>query len=207
MHDKEADRALVDRLRSGDAEAVTDLEKVYRSRIYQLALRYMKSHEDAEEITQDVLLRVYQKVDAFRGESALSSWIYRITFNQAMSRLRSARFRHPLEIPEADLNGALEGEDGRKHPHEFSDWSSLADDGLYRAELRQRLVSALAALPVIYRMPVLLRDVQGLSTDEAAGTLKLKPQTLKSRLHRGRLILRQQLAEFSSGLALHNPPA
>lgn len=107
----------------------------------------------------------------------------------------------------ADLTGALEGNDGRAHLHEYSDWSSLADDELYRMELRQRLVSALATLPVIYRRPVLFRDVQGLSTDEADGMLKFKPQTLKSRLHHGRLILRKQLAEFSSGLALHNPLA
>ena len=73
MHDKAADRALVNRLRSGDTQAVGDLEKAYRPTIYKLALRYMKNHEDAEEITQDVLLRVHQKVDAFRGDSALSS--------------------------------------------------------------------------------------------------------------------------------------
>ena len=125
-----------------------------------------------------------------------------------MSRLRSARFSRPREIPHAALTGPVDGDEGglQQQP-DFADWSSLTDDELYRVELRQRLVEALTDLPTIYRLPVLLRDVQGLSTEEAAGMLKLKPQTLKSRLHRGRLVLRQQLAEFSSGLVLRRPPA
>ena len=73
MQDRIADRTLVARLKGGDAAAVSDLQKMYRSKSYQLALRYMKNPEDAEEVTQDVLFRVHQKVDAFRGDSALSS--------------------------------------------------------------------------------------------------------------------------------------
>ena len=207
MQDRTADRTLVARLKGGDVAAVSNLQKTYRSKIYQLALRYMKNPEDAEEVTQDVLLRVHQKVDAFRGDSALSSWIYRITFNAAMSRLRSAKFNRPFEVLQADLTCSKDSLEGPSHPPEAADWSSLADDELYRAELRTRLVAALKELPEIYRTPVLLRDVQGLSTEEASTVLKLKPQTLKSRLHRGRLFLRDRLAEFSRGLALHRPTA
>ena len=90
---------------------------------------------------------------------------------------------------------------------DVADWSSLADDELSRTQLRRHLVGTLMELPTIYRVPVLLRDVHGLSTDEASVTLKLKPQTLKSRLHRGRLILRERLAEFSDGLGLHKAAA
>ena len=208
MQDRTADRNLVTRLRSGDAAAVGDLEKAYRSKIYQLALRYMKNPEDAEEVTQDVLLRVHQKVEAFRGDSALSSWIYRITFNAAMSRLRSAKFSRPFEVSQADLMSTADSKDGiQSQQPEAADWSSLADDELHRAELRRRLVSALKELPAIYRAPVLLRDVQGLSTGEASAVLKLNPQTLKSRLHRGRLFLRDRLGEFANGLALRRPAA
>lgn len=208
MQDRTADQILVTRLRSGESTAVGDLEKAYRSKIYQLALRYMKNPEDAEEVTQDVLLRVHQKVEAFRGDSALSSWIYRITFNAAMSRLRSTKFSRPFEVLQADLTSTNDSKDGviGQHP-EVADWSSLADDELHRAELRTRLVSALKELPAIYRAPVLLRDVQGLSTGEASAVLKLNPQTLKSRLHRGRLFLRDRLGEFSNGLALRRPAA
>ncbi len=181
-----------------------ELEATYGSKIYQLAMRYMRNHEDAEEVRQDVLLRIFQKISAFRGNAALFSWIYRITFNTAMSRLRSAKFGRPRDVAEADLR--LLGPDGAGDEilsWDPPDWSSPADDELYRGQLRRRLVGALGELPLIYRTAVVLRDVQGLSTEEASAILKVKPQTLKSRLHRGRLILRERLAEFSDGLTLH----
>ncbi len=91
LDDTAHDRQLIDRLRARDHSAVSDLASRYSSRIRQLALRYVRNEEDAEEVVQDVLFKVYQKIEAFRGDSALSSWIYRITFNTAMSRLRSAK--------------------------------------------------------------------------------------------------------------------
>ena len=200
--DRTDDRRLVARLQARDQAAVQELAERYGSRIYQLALRQLKNREDAEEVTQDVLMKVYRKISAFRGDSALSSWIYRITFNTAMSRLRTTRVR-TLEsggssgAHNSDVDGAATG------AHEVADWSALADDEIMRAQLRQRLVKALRGLPPIYRMPVLLRDVQGLSTEEASAVLRVKDQTLKSRLHRGRLILRDQLAEFAGGVSLH----
>ena len=88
-----ADQELLARLQAGDERALADLSDAYSSKIYQLAFRYLRNKEDAEEITQDVLFKVYRKVDAFRGDAQLSSWIYRITFNAAMSRLRTARYQ------------------------------------------------------------------------------------------------------------------
>jgi RNA polymerase sigma-70 factor (ECF subfamily) len=196
------DQALVERLRGGDTDAVADLSARYGARIQQLAMRYVKNREDAEEVAQDVILKVNRRIDAFRGDSALSSWIYRITFNTAMSRLR--RLKHlrpvepaPVETPSFDDSGAP-----RVTP-DPPDWSSLADDEVMRGELRARLVQALRTLPAVYRVPVLLRDIHGLSTEEASAVLRIKPQTLKSRLHRGRLILREKLGDFASGLSLH----
>ena len=94
--------------------------------------------------------------------------------------------------------------DGMEHVKvEPADWTSLADDQVMRAEMRRKLIDALTHLPEVYRVPVLLRDINGLSTEEASAILKVKPQTLKSRLHRGRLILRKHMVEFSDGLALH----
>src|SRR5512135_522647 len=87
---------LLSRLQAGEAEAVAELASTYSSKIYQLAFRYLKNKEDAEEVSQDVLYKVYRKVGAFRGDAALSSWIYRITFNAAMSRLRTARYQRAL---------------------------------------------------------------------------------------------------------------
>jgi RNA polymerase sigma-70 factor (ECF subfamily) len=194
--------ALIDRLRAGDATAVDELASAYGSRIYQLAFRYMKNREDAEEVAQDVLLKVYRKISAFRGDSALSSWIYRITFNAAMSRLRNAKFTRPAEVPAEEVLGdAADGQE-RRVSREPADWSGLADDLYIRGQMRERLLAAMKDLPSIYRVPVELRDLEGLSTEEASRVLKVKTQTLKSRLHRGRLILRRRLADFSGGLAL-----
>jgi RNA polymerase sigma-70 factor, ECF subfamily len=194
---------LIERLRARDQSAVDDLAGRYSFRIRQLALRYLKNEDDADEVVQDVLLKVYQKIEAFRGDAALSSWIYRITFNTAMSRLRAmkATRRDAAELVAADRPAG----EFTPEPAELADWSPLADDGVLRAELRRTLVRALAELPPIYRVPVLLRDVHGLSTEEASAVLHVKDQTLKSRLHRGRMMLRDHLADFAGGLALHRP--
>ena len=197
LDDTARDRQLIDRLRARDHSAVSDLASRYSSRIRQLALRHVRNEEDAEEVVQDVLFKVYQKIEAFRGDSALSSWIYRITFNTAMSRLRSTRADREVGLVSAEPAGS----DGAQAP-DIADWSSLGDDEVMRGELRQRLLKALAGLPPIYRVPVLLRDVRGWTTEEASAALKVKDQTLKSRLHRGRMILRDQLADFAGGLAL-----
>src|SRR5207245_9311508 len=89
--------------------------------------------------------------------------------------------------------------------HVVACWSQKADEHVLRSQLRRRVFRAILALPAIYRAPVLLRDIQGMSTEEASAMLRVKDQTLKSRLHRGRLILRRQLADFAGGLALHRP--
>src|SRR5437588_12095325 len=93
MRTPTSDEALLARLQAGDEQAVADLAQAYSSKVYQLAFRYLRNKEDAEEVTQDVLYKVYRKVGAFRGDAALSSWIYRITFNAAMSRLRTAQYQ------------------------------------------------------------------------------------------------------------------
>lgn len=198
-----AEQQLVERIRAGDEAAVADLSAGYGSRIFQLAFRYTRNHEDAEEVTQDVLLKVCRNIEAFRGDSALSSWIYRITFNTAMSRLRAERSHAAFRVPDESAWHEPDSLAVSPQPREVADWSALADDEMMRAELRRRLVKALRELPAIYRLPVLLRDVHGLSTEEASAVLRVKDQTLKSRLHRGRLILRDRLSEFADGLSLH----
>ena len=189
---------LVDRLRAHDPTAVTDLSDAFGAKIYQLAFRYLKNREDAEEVAQDVLLKVHQKIDAFRGDAALSSWIYRITFNASMSRLREFK----QHLPNAAEKAADE-DTGQTLTREVVDRAPLADEEMLRGEMRRALVRALKDMPVLYRTPVILRDVQGLTTEEASAVLHVKEQTLKSRLHRGRLILREQLSHFSGGLSLH----
>ena len=198
MREYDTERALIGRMRARDGSAVDDLASLYGPRIQQLAFRYLKNWEDAEEVAQDVLLKVYRKIEAFRGDAALSSWIYRITFNTAMSRLRSGR-SHRAEVQGPDL----QPDSAEMVKPEPADWTSLADDQVMRGEMRRKLVEALTHLPAVYRVPVLLRDINGLSTEEASAVLRVKPQTLKSRLHRGRLILRKHMGDFADGIDLH----
>ena len=197
------DAQLLSCLQAGDERAVADLADAYGAKIHQLAFRYVRNKEDAEELTQDVLYKVYRKVGEFRGDAALSSWIYRITFNAAMSRLRTARYQREQDerqraVQHGDMVDAA-------RPNDVADWSDMADEHVLRSQLRRRVFNAILALPAIYRAPVMLRDLQGMSTEEASAVLRVKDQTLKSRLHRGRLMLRKQLADFAGGLSLHRP--
>ena len=203
--DRTDDRQLIRRLQAGEEDAVRELADRYGHRIHQMALRHMKNREDAEEVTQDVLMKVYRKIGKFRGDAALSSWIYRITFNTAMSRLRTHR---AARAADAERDRALAQDDASEaQPRQPADWSHMPDDELMRRQLRDAVADALPQLPEIYRVPVVLRDIEGLSTEEASTRLRLKDQTLKSRLHRGRVMLRRQLGAFTSGLELHREAA
>ena len=194
------DEVLLRRLQAGDEGAFGELVDTYGRRIHQLAFRYLKNKEDAEEVAQDVLFKISRKVGEFRGDAALSSWIFRITFNTAMSRLRTARQQ---AAGDERLITSADGDESRVVRFERADWSAMADESVFRSELRRRALKAILALPAIYRAPVMLRDLQGLTTEEASAVLRVKDQTLKSRLHRGRVILRRQLADFAGGVALH----
>lgn len=199
------DARLLARLQAGDETAIRDLAETYGSKIYQLAFRYLRNKEDAEEVMQDVLLKVHRKVAAFRGDAALSSWIYRITFNAAMSRLRTAKYQRAQKDELSITMNETDEQPGLAL--DLADWSDMADEHVFRSQLRKRVFNAILSLPAIYRAPVLLRDIQGMTTEEASAMLRVKDQTLKSRLHRGRLILRKQLADFAGGLTLHHATA
>src|SRR5579862_9856367 len=126
------DEVLLSRLKAGEEGALGELIDAYGTKVYQLAFRYLRNKEDAEEIAQDVIFKVYRKVGAFRGDSALSSWIYRITFNAAMSRLRTARYQYAR-----NEDRQLASKDGDALAsfvkNEPADWSDLADERVLRA--------------------------------------------------------------------------
>src|SRR5437762_8699477 len=146
MRDANNDQLLA-RLQSGDDRALADLADTYGSKIYQLAFRYLRNKEDAEEITQDVLFKVYRKVGAFRGDAALSSWIYRITFNAAMSRLRTARYQRSQDEERVGPWNDGDTSVARVRAGDIADWSDLADERVLRSQLRQHVFSAILALP------------------------------------------------------------
>ena len=122
-----------------------------------------------------------------------------------MSRLRTAHYQRTQADERRDTSSDSESMGAPARTPDVADWTDLADERVLRSQLRERVFRAILALPAIYRAPVMLRDIQGMSTEEASAMLKVKDQTLKSRLHRGRLILRKQLADFAGGLTLHRP--
>src|SRR5438309_6000465 len=146
---------LLTRLQRGDESALSDLADTFGSKIYQLAFRYLRNKEDAEEVTQDVLLKVHRKVGSFRGDSALSSWIYRITFNAAMSRLRTAKYQRLQDEQRQASSGESDQPVAPARP-ELADWSDMADEHVFRTQLRRRVLRAILALPAIYRAPVIM---------------------------------------------------
>ncbi len=186
------DRSLIDGLQRGQADAVEALVECYGGLIHRVASRMLRDPRDAEEIAQDVLLTVVQKIGTFRGEAAFSSWLYRITANAAYGRLRGRRER--AEVSLEPLFPVFDDE-GR-HVQPVADWSSRLDDPAVQAETRAALSRAIARLPEDSRVVVLLRDVEGLSSEEVAEALGLSVAAVKSRLHRARLFLRRQLAHL-----------
>lgn len=171
------DVQLVTRLRAGDVSALDTLMERHASRAHRLAYAITRNHADAEEVVQDVFLNVFRKITTFEGRAALGSWIYRVTANVALTRRRKRR------LPSAE-HDALQHVKG----------SATPEDYLLSRERRTLVVRLLDGLPASYRAVVVLRDVEGLSTREAAKAVGASLASVKSRLHRGRAWLRQQLA-------------
>jgi len=186
------DATLVAQLRGREAGAAEELVGVYGDRVYRLAIRITGSPADAEEATQDALWTASRKIDSFRGAAAFGSWLYRITANAAYQKLRGRRnARH--EISWDDLPPEFDGKGQYLEP--VADWSPKLRDPAIDAELRTALRAAIDELPGKYRAPFVLHDVEGLSTQEIAEALHVRPGTIKSRVHRARLCLRKRLAE------------
>jgi RNA polymerase sigma-70 factor (ECF subfamily) len=189
----EADFQLVNQLRAGDAAALEPLMARYATRVYRVAFGITRSEADAEEVVQDVFLSLFRKIDTFEGRSALGTWIYRIAANAALLRRRGKR--HELEVKIEDLLPAFR-EDGHREGDRawlLADWSAGPEATLLSREARAVVSRAIAALPDHYRAVLVLRDVEELSSEEVAEALGESVASVKSRLHRARMALREQL--------------
>ena len=168
-------------------------ERVFREyapRIYNLARRMLGSDADAEDVTQDVLLQVVRKLDTFRGEAAFPTWLHRVTVNAALAHRQKRANRQRHEIINA-VDHFLE--DGH-HSGPVRPWSVEPAQQVLDKETHQLIERAIAGLPEIYRDIYVLADVEGLPNGEIAEMLGLSLPAVKSRLHRGRLLMRQALA-------------
>ncbi len=166
--------------------SAADFEEVvarHSDLVYNVALRMMGRAEDAEDVAQDAFLAAYRAFGRFRGESKVSTWLYRITVNAALMRLRKEK--RGRELTRTGLEDV-----------EIPDWREGPDVSASNSELGDRLREGLDMLPHDLKAAVILRDVEGLSTAESASALDITVSSLKSRLHRGRVLLRKQLEEY-----------
>ncbi len=188
-----AESMLVGRLRGGDTAALEALMGSYASRVLRLAHGITRNREDAEEVAQDVFLTLFCKISTFEGRARLGSWIYRIAANAALIKRRRRRSHGelPLEghLPTFRHDGRREGDRARLE----ADWSPTPEEELLSVETRTLLNRMIDDLPERYRTIVVLRDVEGLSNQEVAQIVGESVASVKTRLHRGRLALREQL--------------
>ena len=192
----QTETTLVERLRSGDAAALETLMERFGSRVYRLAHGITRNEADAEEVTQDVFLNLFRKIDSFEGRSALGTWIYRVAANQALIKRRGKRFELEVALEEQLPTFLADGHREGDRAWVLADWSRTPEEELLAGEAQAVLDRAIESLPDHYRAVLMLRDVEGLPNDEVAEALGESVATVKSRLHRARLALREQLTRF-----------
>jgi RNA polymerase sigma-70 factor (ECF subfamily) len=186
---------LARRLLAGDAGAFDRFVEHFRARIFHYTWLMCGQREDAEEVAQDTLLKVFESFDQLREPERVRPWVFRIARNTCLMKRRKSVFAPTREISLDQFLPAF-GHEGGERKLELADWSGLPDRQFLQAELKQVLDRAIGALPDHYRSVILLRDVEELSTIETAQILELSEDVVKTRLHRARLAIRQQLDEY-----------
>jgi RNA polymerase sigma-70 factor (ECF subfamily) len=196
--DAGSEAELARRLMAGDPGAFDRFVEVFRARIFQYSLQMCGQREDAEEVAQETLLKVFQSFDQLRDPERVRSWVFRIARNACLMKRRKSVFAPVQELSLEDYLPQVRQEDGPRRL-EIADWSALPDDQVLRAELREVIQRAIGELPEMYRAVILLRDIEELSTAEAAGVLETTEEVVKTRLHRARLAVRQKLDAYLRG--------
>ena len=166
-------------------EEFAEVVENYTSFVYNVAYRMMNSPDDADDVVQDAFISAYRAKDRFRGDAQVTTWLYRITVNAALMRIRKDKRRIQMTAPE---DSYLE--------RNVADWEDTPDKAALNSELSREIKGKIALLPEDLRTAVVLRDVQGLSNTEAAEILDVSISALKARLHRGRVALREMLNEY-----------
>jgi RNA polymerase sigma-70 factor (ECF subfamily) len=184
------DVALVERVRAGEVEAYDTLVRKYERQIFRIANHITQNREDAEDVMQDAFLKAYQKLDQFQGNSKFYTWLVRIAVNESLMRLRKRRTAKTVSIDED-----VETEEGSV-PRDLADWAPNPEQNFDQAQLKEILGKTIQGLPRGFRVVFVLRDVEGLSTQETADALDLSVPAVKSRLLRARLQLRERLSKY-----------
>src|SRR6202451_4425996 len=182
--------ALVQAAKAGDVGAFEDLVRRYDRNVFRIAQHITQNREDAEDVVQDAFLKAYEKLDQFQGNSKFYTWLVRIAVNESLMRLRKRRTRRMVSI-DADA-GPEEG----SMPRNLAEWRPDPEMMYGQSELAEILRKTIQGLPPGFRVVFVLRDVEGLSTEETAETLGLSVPAVKSRLLRARLQLRERLSRY-----------
>jgi RNA polymerase sigma-70 factor, ECF subfamily len=193
-----SDEALVERARAQDVGAFEALLGRYEEKLYRLAMRFVRNENDAQEILQDVFLSTWRNLSGFEGRAQVGSWLYRVTVNAALMFLRSKN-RHPEVAVEDVEPSVLHGAAGHLAHHGGANWTLQPDEQFQSEELRRHIQKSVDELPEGLRTVFLVRDVEGLSTEETAELLGLSLPAVKTRLHRARLVLREAIGRYFSG--------
>ena len=181
---------LVNAARKGDIAAFEQLVRRYDRNVFRIAQHITQNREDAEDVVQDAFLKAYQNLGQFQGQSKFYTWLVRIAVNEALMRLRR---RRPERMVSLDEDVKTE-EDSM--PREIADWTPNPEQQYNQAELKDILSRTIQGLPTSFRTVFVLRDVEGLSTEETAEALGLSIPAVKSRLLRARLQLRERLTKY-----------
>jgi RNA polymerase sigma-70 factor (ECF subfamily) len=180
---------LVAALRAHDEQASEQLVRAYGGRMMSVARKFLPNEEDARDAVQDAFLSAFRSIDQFQGQASLATWLHRIVINAALARLRSRRGKP--ERPIDDLLPRFLGDGHQANP--AVEWRDSSDALLQREETRALVRGAISQLPEAYRTVLLLRDIEGLETDETARLLEVTPGVVKTRLHRARQAVRRLL--------------
>jgi RNA polymerase sigma-70 factor (ECF subfamily) len=199
--ERETDLQLVARLQQGDKTSFRELVRRHQDKVYRLALRLTRDEARAQDAMQDAFLQVYRKIAQFQEQSAFTTWLYRITVNAALMRMRSEKRHRETSLEEASPQYTEQGEIAEP----VDDWSAAVDDDAGNRELAVYAQQAIDELPDPYRSVFVLRELEDMSTEEVAKILDLTVPTVKTRLHRARLALRKALAERVKGTDLEQP--
>ena len=184
------DYSLVERCRGNDEAAFSEVVARYKAKIYNYIYRMTGSADDAEDLTQEVFIRMYTSIDSFRGQSSLNTWLFRIAGNLCIDRFRRTKNR----IPAYSLDEPV-GEDAAP-THEVADRTYEPHRLLENVEMAEQIQDALAKLPEKLRATLLLHDIEGLPYEEIAQVVGCPLGTVKSRLFNARMQLRQHLAGY-----------
>src|SRR5947208_4165297 len=182
--------ALVQAAKEGDDKAFEELVRRYDRNVFRIAQHITQNREDAEDVVQDAFLKAYNNLAQFQGQSKFYTWLVRIAVNEALMKLRRRRPERTISLDEE-----VKTEDDSV-PREVADWSPNPEQQYTQAELRDILDRTIHGLPATFRTVFVLRDVEGLSTEETAEALDLSVPAVTSRLLRARLKLRERLSRF-----------